>query len=48
MKRVFLIVLDSFGIGAMEDAADYGDIGVDTLYSVSGRSEERRVGKECL
>ncbi len=35
MKRVFLIVLDSFGIGAMEDAADYGDIGVDTLYSVS-------------
>lgn len=36
MKRVFLIVLDSFGIGAMEDAADYGDIGVDTLYSVSG------------
>ncbi|MDE7271103.1 MAG: phosphopentomutase [Acetatifactor sp.] len=35
MKRIFLIVLDSFGIGAMEDAADYGDIGVDTLYSVS-------------
>ncbi len=35
MKRVFLIVLDSFGIGGMEDAADYGDVGVDTLYSVS-------------
>ena len=35
MKRVFLIVLDSFGIGAMEDAASYGDIDVNTLRSVS-------------
>ncbi len=35
MKRVFLIVLDSFGIGEMEDAASYGDIHVNTLRSVS-------------
>ena len=35
MKRVFLIVLDSFGIGAMEDAASYGDVGVNTIGSVS-------------
>lgn len=35
MKRVFLIVLDSFGIGAMPDSAGYGDIGVNTLASVS-------------
>lgn len=35
MKRVFLIVLDSFGIGEMEDAASYGDVGVNTLRSVS-------------
>ena len=35
MKRVFLIVLDSFGIGEMEDAADYGDKGTNTLRSVS-------------
>ncbi len=35
-KRVFLIVLDSFGIGAMEDAPSYGDIDVNTLRSVSG------------
>lgn len=35
MKRVFLIVLDSFGIGAMEDAASYGDVNVDTLGTVS-------------
>lgn len=34
-KRVFLIVLDSFGIGAMEDAAEYGDGDVNTLRSVS-------------
>ena len=33
-KRVFLIVLDSFGIGAMEDAPSYGDIDVNTLRSV--------------
>ena len=30
MKRVFLIVLDSFGIGQMPDAAAYGDINVNT------------------
>ena len=30
-KRVFLIVLDSFGIGAEPDAADYGDEGSNTL-----------------
>ena len=35
MKRVFLIVLDSFGIGGMEDAASYGDVGVNTLKTVS-------------
>lgn len=32
-KRVFLIVLDSFGIGEMPDAADYGDEGSNTLFS---------------
>jgi len=33
MKRIFLIVLDSFGIGAMPDAERFGDVGVDTLAS---------------
>lgn len=33
MKRVFLIVLDSFGIGEMPDAADFGDKGANTLIS---------------
>ena len=31
MKRIFLIVLDSFGIGAMPDAEHFGDVGVNTL-----------------
>ena len=29
--RIFVVVLDSVGIGAMPDAADYGDAGTDTL-----------------
>ena len=36
MKRVFLIVLDSFGIGAMPDAPAFGDVGVNTLGTVAG------------
>lgn len=31
MKRVFLIVLDSVGVGEMPDAAAYGDAGTNTL-----------------
>ena len=33
MKRIFLIVLDSFGIGALPDAANFGDAGSNTLAS---------------
>ena len=36
MRRIFLIVLDSLGIGAMEDALSYGDSGTNTLKSVFG------------
>lgn len=35
MKRVFLVVLDSCGIGAMPDAADFGDKGSNTLRRIS-------------
>jgi len=31
IKRIFLIVLDSVGIGEMPDAAEYGDVGSHTL-----------------
>ncbi|MCD7841918.1 MAG: phosphopentomutase, partial [Lachnospiraceae bacterium] len=30
-NRIFVIVIDSLGIGAMPDSAEYGDVGVDTL-----------------
>ena len=33
MKRIFLFVLDSFGIGAMPDAENFGDVNVNTLAS---------------
>ena len=36
MKRVFLFVLDSCGIGAMLDSAEFGDVGVNTLRSCAG------------
>lgn len=32
-KRIFLIVLDSFGVGEMADSADFGDKGANTLRS---------------
>lgn len=35
MKRVFLIVLDSFGVGGACDAARFGDEGTDTFKSVA-------------
>lgn len=35
MKRVFLIVLDSVGIGEMPDAAAYGDAGSNTILAAS-------------
>ncbi len=33
-KRVFLVVLDSLGVGATEDAAEYGDKGTNTLLHI--------------
>ncbi|MBE6015370.1 MAG: phosphopentomutase [Lachnospiraceae bacterium] len=34
-KRIFLIVLDSLGVGAMPDSEEYGDKDVDTLGHIS-------------
>lgn len=34
-KRIFLIVLDSFGIGNAPDAEKFGDLGANTLKSIS-------------
>lgn len=39
-KRVFAIVIDSFGIGAMPDADKFGDVGVDTFGHIAEAVEE--------
>lgn len=49
MSRVFLTVLDSVGCGGALDAADFGDVGANTLGNIiaacaEGRAEEGRKG----
>ena len=39
-KRIFTIVIDSFGAGAMPDAAQYGDEGTDTMGHISQNVNE--------
>ena len=39
-KRIFTIVIDSLGVGALPDAADYGDAGTDTLGHISQYRDE--------
>ena len=39
MKRIFLIVLDSFGIGAMPDSEKFGDMRVNTLAACATSKE---------
>ena len=38
-KRVFLIVMDSLGIGAMPDSDKFGDFGVDTLGHIAEKMD---------
>lgn len=38
-KRIFLIVIDSLGAGAMPDAAEFGDAGTDTLAHIASSVE---------
>ena len=40
-KRVFLIVLDSFGVGAEPDAPLFGDTGTNTLGAIAGHPNFR-------
>lgn len=39
-KRIFIIVIDSLGIGEMEDSKNYGDVGVDTLGNIAKSVKE--------
>lgn len=47
-KRIFLIVLDSFGIGYEPDAADFGDVGSNTLKSIAGSAYYRTPNMQKL
>lgn len=42
-KRIFLIVMDSLGVGEMEDADCYGDAGTDTLGHISQTVDEFKI-----
>ena len=49
MKRAIILVLDSFGIGASEDAKDFGDVGANTLGHIAqecaqGKADLKRKG----
>lgn len=42
-KRIFTIVIDSLGVGEMEDAKEYGDVNVDTLGHIAESVESFKV-----
>ncbi|NNN44416.1 MULTISPECIES: phosphopentomutase [unclassified Vibrio] len=54
MKRTFILVLDSFGIGAAPDAEKFGDVGADTLGHIAEQCQQGkadnadRQGPLCL
>lgn len=41
-KRIFVVVLDSLGVGAMPDAAEYGDAGVNTLGHIAAYRYQKK------
>ena len=42
-QRIFVVVMDSLGIGAMADSKEYGDVGVDTLGHISESVETFKI-----
>ena len=42
-KRVFVVVLDSLGIGSMKDSQAFGDNGVDTLGHIAEQVESLNI-----
>jgi phosphopentomutase len=53
MPRAFIILLDSFGVGATDDAVKYGDVGADTLrhiaeYCAAGKADKEGIRKGPL
>jgi phosphopentomutase len=47
-KRVFLIVLDSLGIGEAPDAKDYNDVGSHTIGHIAERMDLKIPNMEAL
>jgi phosphopentomutase len=48
MKRIFILLLDSFGIGALPDAKDFGDEGANTFlhikeYCLQGKADTKGI-----
>lgn len=48
MTRAFILVMDSFGIGAAPDAAKYGDAGADTLGHIAEACRDGRADRSGL
>ncbi len=42
-RRIFTIVIDSFGIGAMDNAAEYGDAGCDTFGHIADKVPQIKI-----
>ena len=42
-KRIFVVVMDSMGIGEMPDAADYGDKGADTFGHIAAYKNDLQI-----
>lgn len=47
MKRAIMIVLDSVGIGELPDAADFGDVGSNTLVNIKKARPETSLPNLC-
>ena len=53
INRVFLIVLDSLGVGELPDASAFGDVGADTMKTISSSENFRidflkKIGLSCI
>lgn len=42
-KRIFVVVLDSLGIGSMKDSVEFGDVDVDTLGHIAEYAESLKI-----
>ena len=48
MKRIIILMMDSVGVGASEDAADFGDAGSNTLGHIAEHCKAGYADKEKL